>query len=104
MRTIAISKMLVDFLKNIKNECQYTEFVLADEPKHLLSNNAVNKSLVRACKRAKIKTVTLHNLRHTHGSILLYKGFSILYISKRLGHASTLITQEIYLHLLDELK
>ncbi|MBF0781074.1 MULTISPECIES: tyrosine-type recombinase/integrase [unclassified Granulicatella] len=46
----------------------------------------------------------VYALRHTHGSILLYKGSSILYISKRLGHSSTAITQQVYLHLIDELK
>ncbi|MBF0780549.1 MULTISPECIES: tyrosine-type recombinase/integrase [unclassified Granulicatella] len=34
----------------------------------------------KACKRANIKAITFHALRHTHGSILLYKGSSILYI------------------------
>jgi len=42
-------------------------------------------------------------LRHTHASVLIHNGYSLHYISKRLGHTSTLVTQSVYLHLLEEI-
>lgn len=68
------------------------------------SINAINKTLRRACKRAGVKEVTSHALRHTHASILILKGVSIAYISKRLGHKNISITSDTYSHVLDELE
>lgn len=68
----------------------------------IISNAAVNKALKSACKKLGIKNITIHALRHTHASVLIHNGYSIHYISKRLGHASVLVTQSVYLHLLEE--
>lgn len=46
--------------------------------------------------------ITVHGLRHSHASYLLYKGVSINYVSARLGHANTAITQLVYAHMLPE--
>lgn len=103
-RTISISDFLVTFLKNIMDAFPDNEFIIANNFQNHISNNGANSALEAACERSGIKRITMHNLRHTHGSILLYKGYSILYISKRLGHANVTITQEVYLHILDELQ
>ena len=51
---------------------------------------------------AMLLSITINALRHTHASVLIHNGYSLHYISKRLGHASTLVTQSVYLHLLEE--
>lgn len=68
------------------------------------SVHAVNKTLKRACKRANVREVTSHTLRHTHASLLLLKGVNVAYISKRLGHKNISITSDTYSHVLDELE
>ena len=50
-----------------------------------------------------IRIVRFHDLRHTHASILLYKGVDIKTISDRLGHADISTTIKIYLHVIREL-
>ena len=40
----------------------------------------------------------LHSLRHTHASLCIDKGIAVEYISKRLGHEDTKVTQRIYIH------
>lgn len=100
-RTITLSNDCITFLKHIK-ENTASQFAYGSDVK--ITNNGVNHSLAKACKRANIKIITMHALRHTHGSILLYKGFNISYISKRLGHATVSITQDVYLHILEELQ
>ena len=67
-------------------------------------NSTINSRLNTLCKRAKISPITIHGLRHTHASLLLFSGVSILSVSKRLGHASTLTTQKTYLHIIQELE
>jgi integrase len=44
--------------------------------------------------------IHLHDLRHTHASLLLAAGEQIKVVSERLGHASVAITHEIYEHVM----
>jgi integrase len=48
------------------------------------------------------KGVSLHTLRHTHGSYLLSLGVPLPTVSKRLGHANTHITASVYSHALEK--
>lgn len=48
------------------------------------------------------KGVSLHTLRHTHGSHLLSSGVPLPTVSKRLGHANTHITASVYSHALEK--
>lgn len=66
--------------------------------------STLNDHLKKRCRQAHVPEMTMHCLRHTHASILMYKEVSIQSISKRLGHASTDITQKVYLHLIDEME
>lgn len=69
-----------------------------------ISDNAVNKTLRRACVKFGCAEITFHGLRHTFASILLYKKVNINYVSRRLGHADIGTTLRIYAHVLDELE
>ena len=53
-------------------------------------------------KLAGIKLIRIHDLRHSHASLLIYGGIPIPAISKRLGHKSPKITLEIYSHMYKE--
>jgi integrase len=46
------------------------------------------------------KGISLHTLRHTHGSHLLAAGVPLTDVSKRLGHANPHVTATIYAHAL----
>jgi integrase len=50
-------------------------------------------------KNAGLPDIRFHDLRHTTASLLLKNGYSPLVVSKRLGHARTSITMDIYGHL-----
>lgn len=67
-------------------------------------NSTINKRLEVLCKEAKIPSITLHGLRHTHASLLLFAGVSIASVARRLGHSSMTTTQETYLHIIQELE
>jgi integrase len=41
-----------------------------------------------------------HDLRHWHASQLLGHGVSLPTVSRRLGHASTAVTAQVYAHVL----
>ena len=45
-------------------------------------------------------TLRLHDLRHTHGSLLIKEGVPVKVVSERLGHANVAFTIETYQHAL----
>lgn len=67
-------------------------------------NSTVNGVLTRHCKKSGISEISMHGLRHTHASLLLFAGVSIASVARRLGHASMTTTQKIYLHIIQELE
>ena len=67
-------------------------------------NSTVNDILRRHCVRAKIPVISLHGLRHTHASLLLFAGVSIASVARRLGHSGIATTQKTYLHIIHELE
>lgn len=67
-------------------------------------NSTVNSVLARRCFQAGVPTITVHGLRHTHASLLLFAGVSIASVARRLGHSSMNATQKTYLHIIQELE
>lgn len=56
----------------------------------------------RLCKRAGIAGIRLHDLRHTHATMLLGAGVPVHVVQSRLGHESIQTTIDIYGHVLRE--
>lgn len=79
-----------------------------DEPifvgKDKVYNSTVNDILTRHCKACGISEISIHGLRHTHASLLLFAGVSIASVARRLGHASMTTTQKTYLHIIQKLE
>ena len=67
-------------------------------------NSTINDVLERHCKKMNIPVISVHGLRHTHASILLFAGVSIASVAHRLGHSSMTTTQKTYLHIIQELE
>jgi integrase len=54
----------------------------------------------RAVVRSGLPVITLHDLRHTHASLLLKAGVPVKVVSERLGHASPAFTMSVYQHVI----
>ena len=67
-------------------------------------NSTINSLLKRRCEKAKIPVISLHGLRHTHASLLLFAGVSTASVARKLGHSSIATTQKTYLHIIQELE
>ena len=52
----------------------------------------------RGCKATGVKRIRIHDLRHSHVSLLIEMGFSAVAIADRVGHESIDITYR-YAHL-----
>ena len=101
VRKIQIDWMIVSqFSALVKN-------LPMDKPifvKEVIFNSTVNNALKNHCKKLNIPVITIHGLRHTHASLLLFGGVSIASVAKRLGHSSMNTTEKTYLHIIQELE
>jgi integrase len=64
--------------------------------------DVVTKAARRVAKKAGLCGVSLHTIRHSHGSQLLSFGVALPTVSKRLGHANVHVTATVYSHALPE--
>ena len=51
---------------------------------------------------ANLKRIRVHDLRHSHASMLINQNYSPNLIQKRLGHRNVVTTLQIYAHLYPE--
>lgn len=102
----SIRKIQIDW----QTVVQFSELIKGkpeDEPLFVcgkMYNSTINDLLKRRCKKANVPVISIHGLRHTHASLLLFAGVSIASVAKRLGHASMTTTQKTYLHIIHELE
>ena len=105
-RTIAIDWQIAAQLKPLLLGMNKKDLVFIKKENNSYKrvfNSTYNAFLRRKCFEVGAPEITIHGLRHTHGSILLGQGVSVLSVSKRLGHSNVTTTQEVYLHITDEL-
>ena len=100
-RVIPINSLLFSlFERQMELNAGKCDFVfLYEDPKtgKLRPITTVRRAFTMACKRAGIKNLTFHDLRHTFGSRLIERGADPVSVKDLLGHAN-LKTTEIYLH------
>jgi integrase len=61
---------------------------------------AISLAFRRASDRAGVPRIRLHDLRHTHASLLLAAGVNPKVVSERLGHSSVAFTLDSYAHVM----
>lgn len=101
IRKIQIDWMVVSQFSGLVKNLDHDKPIFI---KGKIYNSTANEFLKRKCKEANIPAITIHGLRHTHASILLFAGVSIASVAKRLGHSTMTTTQKVYLHIIQELE
>jgi len=76
------------------------DFVFEDGEGKPLDPNAVTRTFIKLIRRAGLPRMRLHDLRHTHATLMLKAGVHPKVVSERLGHAGVSITLDIYSHVL----
>ena len=59
----------------------------------------LTNEMKRACKLTGIRKIRVHDIRHSHVSLLINQGFDALVIAKRVGHENVSTTLNTYAHL-----
>lgn len=94
-RTIKLPDFLCDEIKEyLKMFYQLTD----DTMIFPVSKHFLHHEMIRGCKISGVKRIRIHDLRHSHISLLIDMGFSPVAIAERAGHESIRITYR-YSHL-----
>lgn len=97
-RYVQLNSAAIDLLRSIDRTSSPYVFPGRDDPNKPLNNP--RKCFTRVLEAAKIGHIRLHDLRHTHASLLVNQGVSLFIVQKSLGHKSPKTTQR-YSHLAD---
>ena len=62
--------------------------------------HAISQTFERIARRAAVPVIRLHDVRHTHGTLLIAAGVPVKVVSERLGHATPGFTIDTYQHVL----
>jgi len=80
------------------------DLVFARQDGRPLDPNAVTRIFSKLVRKEGFPHIRLHDLRHTHATLMLKAGVHPKVVSERLGHASISITLDTYSHVLPGLQ
>lgn len=94
-RVVKIPQFLAD---EIKDYMKFFYDLKPDQRLFFKSKGYLGHEITRGSKKAGIKRINIHALRHSHISLLMDRGFSALDIAERVGHEAISITYK-YAHM-----
>jgi len=65
-------------------------------------SNLRSRVFTKTLVRAKLRTIRIHDLRHTYASMLINQGENLKYVQAQLGHSSIKTTVDRYGHLMPD--
>lgn len=80
------------------------EYVCSWEDGKPIRPNYISKTFKKYVDKSNLKKITFHGLRHSHATILYSAGANSQEISKRLRHSRVSTTDDIYIHVTEEIK
>lgn len=94
-RTIKMPKFLCE---EIQEYMKMLYEVKPDDRIFTVTKSYLDHEMRRGVKEAELKKIKVHALRHSHVSLLIHMGFTVLAIAERMGHEAEKITLK-YAHL-----
>ena len=94
-RKIKIDPNTLEVLKPLKS---HEKWLFGDYKP--ISRDRVDRAFKYGIEKSGVKKIRIHDLRHSHASLLIMNGGNIVAVSKRLGHSSVNMTLNTYSHLL----
>lgn len=95
-RTVTVPRFLLALIKD------YSDRLVDYEPSERLfyfTKHFLKNEMDRGCAASGVKRIRVHDLRHSHASLLIEMGFSPQLVAERLGHETIQTTLQTYSHL-----
>jgi integrase len=108
-RVVEISESVINVLKRHKIKQAEQLLMIGGNKENWVFTNAFGKFLpditvyhafLRATEKAGLPRIRLHDIRHTHATMLLQQGIHPKIVSERLGHSTVSMTLDIYSHVI----
>lgn len=89
-----------DFLCQELSDYIQSRYMLdADERLFPVTKSYLSHEMIRGCRNTGIKKIRIHDIRHSHASLLIDQGCDALMLADRLGHEKVSTTLNTYSHL-----
>ena len=89
-----------DFLCQELSDYIQSRYMLdADERLFPVTKSYLSHEMIRGCKNTGVKKIRIHDVRHSHASLLINQGCDALMLADRLGHEKVSTTLNTYSHL-----
>ena len=89
-----------DFLCQELSDYIQSRYMLdADERLFPVTKSYLSHEMIRGCKNTDVKKIRIHDIRHSHASLLINQGCDALMLADRLGHEKVSTTLNTYSHL-----
>ncbi len=101
VRKILLPKILINALQELKQpNYKADRLIFSDDNGYPLAENTITRKFKHYTTLAGVKEIRIHDLRHSHASLLISQGESIVMVAKRLGHANIEQTLNTYSHMM----
>jgi integrase len=113
VRRVVLAPDLIQFLREHKQRAlgrgraRPDDFVFASRRRTPLGHRNVCRAFTRIVKEAKLDgepKLTFHGLRHVYASMMIERGISSTVLADQMGHASSTITEQRYIHLFNRIR
>lgn len=94
-RTIIMPRFIAEMLQDYRRLSAYT----SEERIIPITRAALLKKLHEGARKAGVKEIRIHDLRHSHASLLIKAHCTPVEVADRLGHKDPSITLKIYSHM-----
>lgn len=98
-RTVRLSPEVVRVLAEVERTGPWVWSAAGGVPTR---PTTVHRAWDRAIERSGVRRIRIHDMRHTHATLLLAAGVSVPVVAQRLGHANPSITLSTYAHALPD--
>ena len=91
---------ILDFICQELSDYIQSRYMLdADERLFPVTKSYLSHEMIRGCKNTGVKKIRIHDIRHSHASLLINQGCDALILADRLGHEKVSTTLNTYSHL-----
>ena len=102
-RRVDLAPVVIEELKKWKLQCPKSEHTLVfpnDAGEPMDADNMLTRGYDPALRRAKLRHICFHSLRHTYASLQIDNDVNMKYLQAQMGHSSINVTMDVYGHLL----
>ena len=85
-RVLTLPDFLVDEMQDYISRLPW--YLKVDDRIFTITKSGLHHEMDRGCRETGVKRIRVHDLRHSHVSMLIEMGFSAVDIANRVGHES----------------